>query len=184
MSRNDSSDRSKDRQELEQSRVNALMTARAARLAREREEDAEERSEIEMLSFTSSGSLLAVRLDEVEGVAKLAGLTAIPGAPSFILGLVRVRGRFVTLVDPRELLQTGRPGLSDATKVVAIRNANRAIALAASEVHDVLSISQKEFDSARLSRDGLSRALTIGGRSLALLDVGAVMRDRRLSPQL
>ena len=55
------------------------------------------------LSFRIAGRELAMRLDEVSKIVPLpndALLSPVPGAPAAILGLVEVRGRLITLIDP------------------------------------------------------------------------------------
>ena len=165
---------------MNEGRARRILEGRATRLARLRDVDDESRSEVELLTFESAGQLFAIRLDQVEGIARLTGLTPLPGAPAYILGLVRVRGRFVTLFEPRELFLPDRPGLTDATKVIAARDGDRVVALAAGDVRDVVSISRKEMDAARVSADGLTRAISTGNDDIAVLDVAVLLKDARL----
>ena len=162
-------------------RVERLLAERARRIAREKDPESDARAEVEWLTFWVSEQLFGVPLAHAEGVAPLARVISVPGAPPYIPGLVRVQGKFIVLIDLRELLLADRRGISDATKVVAVRGEDRVVGLAASDVHDVFTLAEAQFSSARPAADGLSRAVTIRGEPVALIDTQALVRDLRLT---
>ncbi len=157
-----------------------LLAERAQRLAREIEPEAEARAEVEWLTFWVSKQLFGIPLAHAEGVVRLHKVIAVPGAPSYLPGLVRVQRTFIALIDLRELLIPDGRGISDATKVVAVRVADRVLGLAVGELHDVIALAEAQVAAAPLANDGLSRALRLGGESVALIDLNALVRDARL----
>lgn len=167
--------------ELHPARVERLLAERARRLAREKDPEADARAEVEWLTFWISEQLFGVPLAHAEGVAPLARVISVPGAPAYIPGLVRVQGKFIALIDLCQLLLADRRGISDATKVVAVRGEDRVVGLAATDVHDVFSLAEAQFSSALVTADGLSRAVTIRGEPVALIDIHALVRDLRLT---
>jgi len=162
-------------------RTEKLLARRTERLAREVNPEEDARAEVEWLTFWVSRQLFGVPLASAQGVMRLEKLVALPGTPSYISGLVRVQHRFIVLIDMRELLVPDGRGITDVNKVVAVRTGDRVLGLAVSDLHDVIPLAEAQFAAARLSDDGLSRAVTISGEPLALLDLGALMRDVRLT---
>jgi chemotaxis signal transduction protein len=162
-------------------RTDKLLARRTERLAREVNPEEDARAEVEWLTFWVSRQLFGVPLASAQGVLRLEKLVALPGAPSYISGLVRVAHRFIVLIDMRELLVPDGRGIADVNKVVAVRIADQVLGLAVSDLHDVVPLAEAQFAAARLSDDGLSRAVTISGEPLALLDLGALTRDVRLT---
>ncbi len=155
-------------------RTEKLLARRTERLAREVNPEEEARAEVEWLTFWVSRQLFGIPLASAQGVMRLEKLVALPGTPSYISGLVR-------LIDMRALLVPDGRGITAVNKVVAARTGNRVLGLAACDLHDVIPLAEAQFAAARLSDDGLSRAVTISGEPLALLDLGALMRDVRLT---
>jgi purine-binding chemotaxis protein CheW len=161
-------------------RAERLLIERARHLAREKDPEAE-RAEVEWLTFWVSEQLFGIPLSLSEGVAPLGKVLSVPGAPAYLLGLVRMQGKFIALIELRQLLVADLRGLADGTKVVAVRVGERVLGLAASDVHDVLSLAEAQISAARVASDGLSRAVTIKGESVALIDPHALVRDPRLT---
>src|SRR3982074_254505 len=118
-------------------RAELLLRARAKALAREKDPDAEARTEVEWLTFRVGEQLFGIPLAQAEGVAPLARVISIPGAPAYLPGLVRMRGRFIALIDLRQLLFAQMRGLADGTKVVAVRLGDRVLGLVATDVHNL-----------------------------------------------
>jgi purine-binding chemotaxis protein CheW len=162
-------------------RAELLLRARAKALAREKDPDAEARTEVEWLTFRVGEQLFGIPLAQAEGVAPLARVISIPGAPAYLPGLVRMRGRFIALIDLRQLLFAQMQGLADGTKVVAVRLGDRVLGLLATDVHNILLLAEAQISAARVAPDGLSRAVTIGGESVALIDAEALVRDPRFN---
>lgn len=162
-------------------RAEKLLARRTERLAREANPEEDARAEVEWLTFWLSRQLFGVPLVSAQGVMRLEKLVPLPGTPSYISGLVRVQHRFIVLVDMRELLVPDGRGITDVNKVVAVRTGERVLGLAVSDLHDVIPLAEAQFAAAPLSDDGLSRAVTLSGEPLALLDLVALMRDVRLT---
>jgi|GEM_PF-2416217 len=162
-------------------RAEKLLARRAERLAREANAEEDARAEVEWLTFWVSRQLFGVPLVSAQGVMRLEKLVRLPGTPSYISGLVRVQHRFIVLVDMRELLVPDGRGITDVNKVVAVRIGERVLGLAVSDLHDVIPLAEAQFAAAPFSDDGLSRAVTLSGEPLALLDLAALMRDVRLT---
>jgi purine-binding chemotaxis protein CheW len=165
----------------ERGRAEELLARRAERLAREVDPEADERAEVEWLTFWVAKQLFAIPLAAAQGVVRLEKLIPVPGVPSYIPGLVRVHRKFIVLIDLREMLVSDRPGITDVGKVVAARIGDRVIGLAVSDLHDVVALAEAEIAAAHPDHDGLSRAVTIGGETVALLDLNAMLRDARLT---
>jgi len=161
-------------------RAEQLLAARAERLAQE-VDPVDERAELDWLTFWVSKQLFGVPLAQAHSVVRLEKIVALPGAPSYVPGLVRVQRKFIVLIDLRELLFGDGRGISDVTKIVAARAGDRVLGLAVSDLHDVIPLAEAQIAGAHLAQDGLSRAVFIEGESVALLDLNALGRDPRLT---
>jgi len=58
---------------------------------------------------------------EVNEILTLPPLTVVPGAKSWLLGIANVRGNLVPAVDLRDFIGDGRSPLSDASRVLMVR---------------------------------------------------------------
>ena len=139
------------------------------------------RAKLDWLTFWVSKQLFAIPLAQAHSVLRLEKIVALPGAPSYVPGLVRVQRKFIVLIDLRELLFGDGRGISDVTKIVAARAGDRVLGLAVTDLQDVLPLAEAQIAAAQVAQDGLSRAVFIEGESVALLDLNALSRDPRLA---
>jgi purine-binding chemotaxis protein CheW len=98
--------------------VRRILTERAASLASAEDQEEFEAGE-ERLTFRLGDACYALPVDFVREVRELEAYTPLPSVPAWIVGLVNVRGRLLTAVDVRPLLEnTPTPPQPDAFLVI------------------------------------------------------------------
>jgi purine-binding chemotaxis protein CheW len=134
----------------------------------------------ELLLLRAGGQAFAVFAEEAEGVTKGHTRTPLPHAPRAVLGLVCVRGRMLTLLDPLALagVQDGdgaAPHLEDEREesprfVIALRG-DEQLALAADDVEGTLEVPAGALDAPDYAAAHALRAtLERGGALIHVLD--------------
>ncbi|HEY0231717.1 MAG TPA: chemotaxis protein CheW [Dokdonella sp.] len=83
---------------------------------------------------------------EVNEILTLPPLTVVPGAKSWLLGIANVRGNLVPTVDLRDFIGDGRSTLSDASRVLIVRQQGGSVGLLIDEV-----LGQRSFAEAQLA---------------------------------
>jgi len=84
----------------------------------------------EFVTFDLGVQRFSIETDLVGEVVSLDGLAALPGTPSFILGLLNVRGQIVAAVDLSPVLGVGQ-ARADWPQVVIVRSGRVEVAIAA-----------------------------------------------------
>ncbi len=100
----------------------ALLLERARRLAQEPPAEVAPAALAEVLEFMLADEHYAVEMAHVHEVHVLRELTPLPGAPAFVLGIVNVRGRILSLVDLLRFFGLPERGLSDMNKIIVLRD--------------------------------------------------------------
>lgn len=96
---------------------------------------------VEVLAFRVGGERYAVRIDEVDEVLEIRGLSPLLGAPRHVLGAVAARARVLPVLDLRALLGLEGGGLSDLNRIVAVGRGDDLFGIAVEEVEGRLSLS-------------------------------------------
>jgi purine-binding chemotaxis protein CheW len=96
---------------------------------------------LEVLAFQVAGEIYAVEMGNVREVVPLRGLTPVPCTPSFVLGVVNVRGELCTVMDLKRIFGMPECGLANATTVVVIRDERLEFGIAADVVLDVRQVA-------------------------------------------
>jgi purine-binding chemotaxis protein CheW len=124
-----------------------LQRARILAQPEKREEDLGE--SIEVLSFLLNGERYGVCMDYVKEVTLLRSLTTLPGTPDFILGVMSIRGRVVSITDLRVFFHMPRKGLSDYNKIIVLSGEEMEFAILADHVEGVARYYKEALASAR-----------------------------------
>lgn len=130
----------------------------------------------------------------VEKVKELEGMTALPTAPSHVLGLVGDRSRALPVIDMRVFLgidakTTMRPGDSDGTetrRILLVSSQELSAALLVDEVEgaclvNAASVAPAQSLLGQRTRDFATGEVLVGGRLVAVLDLHALLEAMRVA---
>lgn len=112
----------------------AVLKARALKLAAAGTDASEEAESCEVLEFMMSHERYAVELRYLLEVAPLRELTPIPCTPDFVLGVVPIRGQIYSLLDLKKFFGLPQKGLADQNRVVVVCHAGMEVGILADEV--------------------------------------------------
>jgi purine-binding chemotaxis protein CheW len=142
----------------------------------------------DLIPFVAGEKIFAVFADHVDGTAEARVPAALPNAPPAVLGVVCVRGRMLTVIDPIAVLGGETFGWpASLPSVIALRG-DEQLALAAQSCRDTITIAAGDIQPLAQTNDGLETAalgITIhGGEEIIVLRVdnlfvAAVRRKER-----
>jgi chemotaxis signal transduction protein len=143
----------------------------------------------DLVPFLAGDKLFAVFADQIDGTAEAKVPIPLPNAPPAVLGVVCLRGRMLTVLDPIAVL-TGEtfswpaslPSVlalrGDEQLALAAQSCRDTITIAASDIQPLTSTNDEGFESAAL---GIAR---YGGEEITVLRIdnlfaAAVRRKER-----
>jgi purine-binding chemotaxis protein CheW len=122
----------------------AVLRARAKALARAPEVAERPGHYIEIVEFMLAYERYAVDCAFVREVHPLKDITALPGAPAFVAGIVNVRGQIVSVVDMKTFFDLPRKGLTDFNRVIILNDGQMEFGLL---VDAVLTVHRLALDA-------------------------------------
>lgn len=102
--------------------IRTLLKNRARELAKEPEKKEMNSDITEIIEFTLASERYGIESGFVKEVYPIHDFTPLPGVPSFIYGIINVRGRIIAIVDLRKFFNLPDKGLGELNKVVLIHN--------------------------------------------------------------
>ncbi|WP_353117753.1 chemotaxis protein CheW [Nitratidesulfovibrio sp.] len=114
---------------------------------------------LQMVGFFLGAQEFAVPTEAVQEVIKYAAPTRLPAAPSFVAGIVNLRGRVTPLVRLRELLgvyEGGDGGESEDKFIIVCRRRGLQMGMMIERVHTMYRVPQQDIDWAIESHLGIS----------------------------
>lgn len=100
----------------------------------------------DLFSFTAGGQTFAVFSEEVEGTADSKPLAPLPHAPRAVLGVVCVRGRMLTALDPWALSTGERLAWPAALPCVVALRGDEQLALAAESFGSTITVLESDVE--------------------------------------
>lgn len=140
----------------------------------------------DLFVFEAAARTFAIPAEQVDGTTEAKVPAVLPHAPPAILGVVCVRGRMLTVVDPTVLLTGQSFRWPHALPCVIALRGDEQLALVAQRFHDKITI--EDADIVRPGETGedatslLLGRVRYGGEEILVLDVNhlfaSVMRQR------
>ncbi|MCL5288078.1 MAG: chemotaxis protein CheW [Acidobacteria bacterium] len=163
---------------------NALRT-RAKTLAQPLEEKQWREEGVEVVEFLLAYERYGIETSYVREVYPLKELTALPGLPPFVLGIINLRGQILSVLDIKKFFDLPEKGLTDLNKVLVVRTGQMELGILADAILGVRVISPQDLQPSLPTLTGI-RADYLKGvtkERLTVLDALKILTDKKIVVQ-
>jgi purine-binding chemotaxis protein CheW len=123
-------------------------------------------SALEFLCFRVSDEIYGINIMDIKEIIKPREVTEVPRAPTFVSGVLSLRGIIIPIIDMRVRLGLAREETTGKERIVVIRNNNSLSGLQVDEVTQVVQVPLDAVEAAPTVMDGIDRDFISGlGRS-------------------
>ena len=134
----------------------------------------------EYLTFRLGGEEYGIDILRVQEIRSYEEPTRIANAPSFIKGVVNLRGVIVPVVDLRIKLGCAKVEYNGFTVVIVLNVKGRVVGAVVDSVSDVLELPREQVRPApdmnsAVNTDFVTGIANVGDRMLILMDIQALM---------
>ena len=133
-------------------------------------------------SFYVCGALCAVDASIVEEVVRLRHITPVPHAPDYLMGVMNLRGKIVSVIDLARKLDLGATEPGEESRVYIVRDRSELVGLLVERAADVIELDGGALEPSPANVRGVESRFVLGigrsgGRLAALLDPAAVLSN-------
>lgn len=153
--------------------------ARAAAMPPAKPDDAER---LEVLAFSLACETYGIETCHVREVCQLKDLTAVPCTPSFVAGVMNLRGRIIAIIDLRKFFELPARGLTELNRVIVLKGGDDELGLLADSIDGVRPVTASDLQEGLPTLTGIREKFLKGvtGRMLAVLDGARLLEDAGL----
>lgn len=164
--------------DLPREEVARILRDRALALATPLDDAAPAAEMIELLVFSLAGERFGVEIARVLEVTALRELIPVPCTPAFVLGVINYRGRIVTVLELRRLLNLPGEGVAKGRGVIVVEAGGMTFGTVADTIAGTLSVPAHQVAPPPEAFTGLRLALTRGitDALITVLDLDALAR--------
>ncbi len=103
---------------------------------------------LQWVTFHLAGETYGVNVMQVQEVLRHTEIAPVPGAPSYVLGIINLRGNVVTVIDTRHRFGLEPGEITDNTRIVIIEAEKHVVGILVDSVAEVVYLRQSEIETA------------------------------------
>lgn len=103
---------------------------------------------LQWVTFRLAGETYGVNVMQVQEVLRHTEIAPVPGAPSYVLGIINLRGNVVTVIDTRHRFGLDTGDITDNTRIVIIEADKHVVGILVDSVAEVVYLRQSEIENA------------------------------------
>jgi purine-binding chemotaxis protein CheW len=131
-------------------------------------------------TFYIQKALCGIDLLKVQEINKPTGLTQVPQAPDFVMGVMNLRGRIVSIIDVCRKLGLPQVQVDDANRNIIVRSREEHIGLRVYRISDVVAVKSDCVEAPPANLNGIQGKFFHGvfksdDHLVGLLDIDALL---------
>ena len=157
-----------------------------ADLMEDEEEDGEDTQEDKFLTFIISKEDFGIEIRYVTEIIGIQGITEVPDMPSYVKGVINLRGKVIPVMDVRLRFGVDERPYDDRTCIIVININEQPVGLIVDRVLEVLDIQKSAIEPPPQMRKGKSNKFIqgmgkVGDQVKILLNANRLLYDEEES---
>jgi purine-binding chemotaxis protein CheW len=156
-----------------------ILAGRARDLSRVPEEPANARDLVEIVEFELAGEHYGFEVGYVREISVLKDLVPVPGTPSFVIGVINVRGEIHTVIDLKKFFDLPEKGITELNTVLIVEGDEMRLGVLADGICDVRAIRREALHPSLPMLTGIRAEYLKGvtNERLIVLDASRILSD-------
>ncbi|MGB1092161.1 MAG: chemotaxis protein CheW [Oceanobacter sp.] len=102
---------------------------------------------LQWVTFRLENESYGINVMQVQEVLRYTEIAPVPGAPSYVLGIINLRGNVVTVIDTRLRFGLVDAETTEQTRIVIIEAENQVVGILVDAVAEVVYLRQSEIET-------------------------------------
>ena len=101
---------------------------------------------LQWMTFNLADEVYGLDVMNIKEVLRYTEISPVPGAPSYVLGIINLRGNVVTVIDARTRFGLPTEEATDDTRIVVIETDAETIGIMVDSVSEVIYLKESEIE--------------------------------------
>jgi purine-binding chemotaxis protein CheW len=102
---------------------------------------------LQWVTFRLANETYGINVMQVQEVLRYTEIAPVPGAPSYVLGIINLRGNVVTVIDTCQRFGLPPIEITDNTRIVIIETRHQVIGILVDSVAEVVYLRKSEIET-------------------------------------
>ena len=135
---------------------------------------------LQMVSFAVGKEDYGINIETVKEVIKIKSITQLPKTPSFVRGVINLRGDVIPIIDLREKFGLEQEDYTEMTRIIVVDIDDKSIGMVVDSVSNVINIAQSDIEPppplvSGLSEEYLKGVGKIGEELIILINIDKIL---------
>lgn len=137
-------------------------------------------NEVKVIIFELANKEYAIEVGAVQGIERVISITRVPKTPSYVKGVINLRGVVTPIVDLRERFMLDSKEMDDSSRVIIVSLEDYDVGLIVDAANDVLDIPTSSIEPqpevvGGVESDFISGVAKVDKRLFVMLDLNKVL---------
>ena len=160
----------------------AILRERAKKIAGHHAETSHGGESLLVVEFMLLPEKYCIASSYISEVLPLKDITPIPGAPAFVMGIMNIRGKIISIINLKSFFNLREKGISELNKIIVIKQNQMEFGLVTDAITGTREIDQQGLSAPPATIHGIGseyiKGLTPEG--LILLDIATILSSKSL----
>jgi purine-binding chemotaxis protein CheW len=101
---------------------------------------------MQWVTFHLENETYGINVMQVQEVLRYTEIAPVPGAPSYVLGIINLRGSVLTVIDTRARFELNPTENTENTRIVVIESEKQVVGILVDSVAEVVYLKGSEID--------------------------------------
>ncbi len=93
---------------------------------------------LQWVTFQLESETYGVNVMQVQEVLRVTEIAPVPGAPSYVLGIINLRGNVVTVLDTRARFGLPQQDINDSSRILIIESTGQVVGILVDKISEVV----------------------------------------------
>lgn len=136
---------------------------------------------LKIVAFKIGDEEYGLDINQVQSIERVLPITRVPNAPTYITGVINLRGHVTPIIDLRKKLNMGEAEITESTRILITMNEDMELGWIVDETSDVIDLDpeviQTTTSSSVYNCEYFSEIAKIEDRLIILLKLSELMRE-------
>lgn len=145
---------------------------------------AQKKQDLHLVTF-ALGEEYGVLINQVQEIIRVGNVTIVPNSPSYMEGVINLRGKILPVLNLRKKLKIVESGLTKKSRIVVTEVGGKLLGLLVDSVSHVIKVSETLVEGApdevlEVDTDYITGVCKLPNRLVILLDLEKLLRKEKL----
>jgi purine-binding chemotaxis protein CheW len=144
---------------------------------------------LQFVTFTLTNELFGVDILDVQEINRMVNITRVPNLPSYVEGIINLRGRVIPVIDLRKRLDYDIKKFDKETRIIVVEIENKVLGFIVDSVNEVIRIDKSITEPPPSVDGGVSSEYITGiakleDRLITLLNIKKLLVQENITEEI